>query len=568
MNRLLMRSWMAYATGLMSLLNSLISPLLGGEISKSHMLTHLDFIQDTFEGAYAPADWKKSHSKWDLKKEIGKAKSQVKHSKQISLKAYQEVLKTFFNSLQDYHAGILFYSTESASLPFRVRCAEGRYFLTWVDRKALPSKKFPYGVGDELIEFDGRPTREVVNQLIKLELPVSNKEAGDAFADYLLTKRKGSFGHQIPQGKILLTFKNNSKGSTTYEMQWMYTPEKIKSPLKTLSKPPKEPLLDTSLIDLSLSEMLDIDDSFSSLKKGFLPDLGSLVWRSKDECRYHAYVYMTEEGKTGGYIRIADYTGDSADVDEFQEIIQRFEEDTDFLVIDQLDNPGGNVFYLYALLTYVTNTRLDLPKHRFILSQREVSSAMTILSIFEELLENEEADNFIGAIFEELTEDNKLFGFPINAQLTKHLLSYLRFTVDQWNLGKCFTDPVAPYGIEYLMPNPETHYTKPVIVLTNSCDASAADFFPAILQDNHRATILGTRTAGAGGFIRNQAYFNLFGIARIFWTGSFAERINGKPIENLGVTPDIPYHLTVDDLQNNYPGYIRKINKEALKLTR
>ena len=101
-------------------------------------------------------------------------------------------------------------------------------------------------------------------------------------------------------------------------------------------------------------------------------------------------------------------------------------------------------------------------------------------------------------------------------------------------------------------------------MLVNSLDFSCGDFFPAILQDNKRATILGTKTAGAGGYVLETSFLNLQGIAHFSYTGSIAFRLDGQPIENYGVTPDIVYNMTTYDLQNNYGQYTRTI-QEALK---
>ena len=37
--------------------------------------------------------------------------------------------------------------------------------------------------------------------------------------------------------------------------------------------------------------------------------------------------------------------------------------------------------------------------------------------------------------------------------------------------------------------------------------------------------------------------------------------MNDKPIENLGVTPDVPYEHTPNDYQNGYVDYKNAINK-------
>nr|NGX58766.1 hypothetical protein [Chlamydiota bacterium] len=43
-------------------------------------------------------------------------------------------------------------------------------------------------------------------------------------------------------------------------------------------------------------------------------------------------------------------------------------------------------------------------------------------------------------------------------------------------------------------------------------------------------------------------------------------RLNGQPIENLGVQPDIVNELTVEDISGNYQNYVKKIH-ETLKET-
>lgn len=48
---------------------------------------------------------------------------------------------------------------------------------------------------------------------------------------------------------------------------------------------------------------------------------------------------------------------------------------------------------------------------------------------------------------------------------------------------------------------------------------------------------------------------NQFNIRSVSVTWTLAQRSNGQPLENLGVTPDIPYAITPDDLQNEFRGY-------------
>jgi hypothetical protein len=42
--------------------------------------------------------------------------------------------------------------------------------------------------------------------------------------------------------------------------------------------------------------------------------------------------------------------------------------------------------------------------------------------------------------------------------------------------------------------------------------------------------------------------------------------LNGNPIENLGVTPDIEVHFTPRDLEEGYPDYINAIHEAVREL--
>ncbi|MDE2293130.1 MAG: hypothetical protein KGL53_13700, partial [Elusimicrobia bacterium] len=93
-------------------------------------------------------------------------------------------------------------------------------------------------------------------------------------------------------------------------------------------------------------------------------------------------------------------------------------------------------------------------------------------------------------------------------------------------------------------------------------DFSCGDFFPAILQDNKRATVFGVRTSGAGGAVKATQFPNQFGIAGLSYTWTIALRTSGQPIENKGVTPDVSYDLTAEDIANGLSGYVKAVNDE------
>lgn len=89
---------------------------------------------------------------------------------------------------------------------------------------------------------------------------------------------------------------------------------------------------------------------------------------------------------------------------------------------------------------------------------------------------------------------------------------------------------------------------------------------PAILQDAKRARLMGIRTAGAGGIVTDLKFPNQFNISYLQVTKSIAYRADGTPIENNGVSPDVPYTPTVNDLQTGYSEFRDRINEEVGKL--
>ena len=90
--------------------------------------------------------------------------------------------------------------------------------------------------------------------------------------------------------------------------------------------------------------------------------------------------------------------------------------------------------------------------------------------------------------------------------------------------------------------------TVPLTVLVNGASASAAELVTAALQDQHRATVIGTRTFGKGSI---QSVIGLDEDSGIKFTVARYFTPNGHEIQARGVTPDIVVTPTVaadDDL--------------------
>lgn len=541
---------------------------LTNQYTKDKMKSDLDFIRNTFSVHYAPAQWKAKYSGWDLETEISKAKERIQNSDKIGVRDFQKIVRDFFKSTKDYHVSVYFQSTESASLPFRIKGAHGRYFFTYINYRHLSSLAFPISPGDELISIDGKPTEQVINELRDREIGYATDSTDRAFAEMFLTNRHGLLGHIVPKGPVLIQVKSAFTGTvSSYQLIWKYNPEKITDGFwakgtdtkpqglkaflnKSMMSPVYEQLL--KAFELTNNEDQELKEGELGNRKSFVPYLGKIWWVTNDESPYHAYIFENEEKKLIGYIRIPHYSADEIEAQEFARIIDLFQDRTEALVIDQVNNPGGFFFYMYALASMLTDQPLITPKHHIAITQNEVASAISLMPILEEVESDEDAQNLLGAT---------LFGYPVTYQVTQFILDYCRFIIEEWNMGRPLTNSNFLYGVDHINPHPTSRYTKPVLVLINGMDISCGDFFPAIMQDNKRVTLFGSRTAGAGGFVLGAEYQNLFGVANFRYTGSIAERIDNSPIENLGVMPDIVYEVTPEDIQFGYQDYVEAVNK-------
>lgn len=306
---------------------------------------------------------------------------------------------------------------------------------------------------------------------------------------------------------------------------------------------------------------IDLNPFVVGAKTTFTPSLGTKVWESATDNEFNAYIYKTDDRKLIGYVRIPSYVPSDYNkaLTDFSAIVEKFESTTDSMIIDQANNPGGSVFYLYGLASMLSDKPLITPLHRMSITQADVAASLTIINDMSKVTTDEEAKKAIAP--------SDLDGYPATYEFAQFTLNYARFIVSEWNAGHKLTAPYWIGGVNHINPAP-THYTKPILVLINHLDYSGGDFFPTILQDNKRVTILGSRTAGAGGYVNDVAIQNNVGIASFRCTESIAERVDKNPIENLGVTPDINYEMTAEDFTSNFTPYVKLIQATASGMTK
>lgn len=541
---------------------------------RSEMIGNLEFMRNEFHTQYAPADWKKTFTNWDLDGQINQAQESIRlSSSPVSVREYQKTLRNLFLSTRDYHTSISFLSTESATLPFTVKGAEGRYFIVYIDRTKLSEDAFPFHEGDELVRFGDQSADEAVKGLLANTI-INSSQTDQELSELDLTNRRAARGLAVPQGPITIAIRPKGSDSVfTRQLIWSYNPERIPNPLfQALSQSQRlegsSPFLKRTMLAGNF-EATDgasrVENPYSiGARKTFTPDLGKKIWQSSDSDPFYAYIFQNTDKKLIGYIRIPSYvasmytTDYAAAVAHFRKLVTLFESTTDGLVIDQVNNPGGSVSYLYSLVSMLSDQAVKTPRHRMRITQADVMAAIQGLEKISQIKNDADAEKILGEVLD---------GYPATYQIAQFYKVYYEFIINEFKAGHLLTAPYWIEGVDQINPAAD-HFTKPILLVINGLDFSGGDFFPAILQDNKRVKVFGTRTAGAGGYVLDFSYPNLFGVDKFRLTGSIAERVDSNPIENLGVKPDVEYSITAEDLQNQYRGYIQAIQKTVSDMTR
>ncbi|BAE81043.1 conserved hypothetical protein [Chlamydia felis Fe/C-56] len=572
------------------------SLIMGFQISVSaktlvqkNACSDLDFLEHLLDVKYAPKEWKRKLFHWNLRDATDQARLRLNIEEDPTTRYCQGVLAQYISDLNDFHAGITFYATENSHLPYTIKLSNTHKCYV-VEVHTYSSE---ISVGDEILEMDGMPIMEMIESV---------RTGRGTLADYAaatrtLFSRSAALGHQIPIGIATLKIRRPSGLTRTVKVKWRHTPEHIQD-LALIAPLVKEPVIDmkagralpllssnsnkclfsNEMVPYFWKELreqykrgLNSDYNIGS-KKGFLPDFGMVTWKAKSG-PYHAYIFTCTDshGRSHdiGFVRISTYSWtDMEDLsienmetpwNDFDKIISVLEEKTEALIVDQTNNPGGSVFYLYALISRLTDRPLPTPTHRMILTQNEVQSAIKWLELLEGVETDEQARQALGEDME---------GYPIDMSAVGYLQTFSESVLKCWSNGDInLSTPMPLLGFAHVHPHPEYRYTRPVCILINEEDFSCGDLFPAIMKDSGRALIVGTPTAGAGGFVFNVEFPNRTGIKSCSLTGSLAVRQDGSYIENLGVAPHVSLSFTDRDVQSGkYPDYISNVKSLVLDL--
>ncbi len=562
---------------LVSLLTLVSTTEARAQLTVNQRAADLGQLMALYDKNYAPYEWKRDVIGFDLLNPMPWA-SQARRAGDLD---FQELLISYIASLNDAHSFVEFHSAFHAELPFSVDIYDGRILIDSLYRPALPIAQYPFTIGDELLSVDGQPAWDLIGTFRKYNT-AANESSTDRLAASLLTFRAQFFmphAHEIGDSATveILLAATGQKGTFTIPWSKSGTPITFAGPVPSPSprfephgrfprrfadtlaipqpgtpdaatnqwqgaapearatraerRPPADddtlpgymaplrPFLEAS-VPADHYGVLGFGSRFPIFAPppGFVQRLGA---SANDFFLSGTYV---SDGVRIGFLRIPSMSppSTSAALTLLNKEIAFFNANTDGLVVDVMRNPGGSINFGEAI------------------AQRLIPSPFQTIG-FEIRATAKWLESIDNAVV-----SAELGGAP--PTVVQNLRAIRDEIQRAFGESRGRTSPVSLNATGSLTVQPAAVvYQKPLMVLVDGMSASAADMFPAIIQDNQRGPLFGMRTMGAGGSIVGfNATSYTEGFAYV--TLSLANRgvtitTNDFPptpyIENVGVRPDV-----------------------------
>jgi C-terminal processing protease CtpA/Prc len=520
---------------------------------------------------YAPYEWKRQISGFDLF-DLKPWMDRVRQSKDDL--EFFEICAEYVASLDDLHTSFRTPSNFVADTGIFVDIYDGRVLIESINRARLPAAEYPFQVGDELVSLDGKTAEQWITELSRLRRRGNPSTTRRSAAD-LITFRPQSV---VPRAVELsetatVVIRRESGEEQTYEVPWVKTglPHVSVGPVPSprlasanAGRAVEEQPLYLRLLEEARNwsapsgDHLQTGTTWSEELGQEVPRRYLLGWGSRTPTfalppnfqlrlgraasDFHFSGTYDFNGTRIGYLRFPNFAPPStpAAIQELDREIAFLQENTDGLVIDVMRNTGGGCYMLDAASRLIP--------YPFFFFGEEIRVTYDRLTSYEVALRQARARNadewiiaYLETLFHELSD------------------TYYQNRGRTGAVPACntFGSPLPP-GMED-NPPAATTYRKPMIVLIDEFSTSAGDIFPAMLQDNRRAPLVGARTNGAGGSVSGWPT-GLYSESQSSNTNTLvvrnqqivtAEYPTGPYVENIGARPDIPLeYMTRENLVN------------------
>jgi len=576
------------------------------------------------ETQYGPLSFKMQSTgqNWEqIKRETLREAGAVKDNYQMYV-----VFSRFLSKLNDGHVSVQLPSTLSWEFPLQFHVANNQLFVGYIER-GYPKEIAKPGIGDELLLINGMTPHKFQNLFPQLNADGNPLTNLTTFA-YRLSRFRESRGFPLSRlpwtaldlrlrragsnqevydlrvpirivGTGLISspregFKSVPKGTPVapealleaspkpqlqfagrvhqlFKAKYPQTPTRVRSKVSNASEDGSlilmgnlEPFFDLPA-DFKKIDVRDIKIDHSQWKNTLIPDM------------FFAGTFQ-RNGKRVGFLRVPSYGPDF--VENHPETIQwlafttryiigRLEAESDYLILDQTNNPGGFVTMSDLLIKALTGSYQQDRHIKFAVkpTQGFLRSYQNLIDVIRQnddgLLSPQEVQHFVKQLETEFAKVHKAFTERRDLSEPVSLLpktEYSELTADR----EFFKTPLPAEVVLQLGVDIQKHqtYTKPIFFMINEYAFSGGDATPALFQDYGRGLLIGTRentqTGGAGGTVEN---FNFRSVieARVSLTSSLMVRYDGRLIENYGVKADINVPIQPEDIQNSYQTYFERV---------
>ncbi len=258
---------------------------------------------------------------------------------------------------------------------------------------------------------------------------------------------------------------------------------------------------------------------------------------------FKAKLLLAEDGSRLGYIKFDSFGGGEESLKAFRGLIARFNKSqVKGLIIDLLDNGGGDLILGMQMLNSLSAKSLQYPKMQLALN-----------------------DNWINSF----KSDSLYAASDAQRTLAKRVLTQMR---QDLAAGRRLSQPISvtelsPFDFDSLKTDCETtgkclRKGAKISVLINETCASMCDIFAAVVRDNQLGRLFGSQTMGAGGNVVSHAFSPVTKMI-LGQTESLIVDVSGQYLENRGVKPDQAID-TLMDRDQNYVETIRSAMKWSL----
>ena len=547
-------------------------------LTRDQRISDLTELASQYAKNYGPYEWKRDALAFDLMR-LTPWLQRIHHSDDLD---FQEALIEYVASLNDAHDLIAFPTTFSAALPLSLDIYDGKVLIDALNRTLLPIAQYPFGIGDEVVSFDGRPVQEVIQSFRKYAISANQRSTDRTAASRLVSRSQQIMPHILELGDTAAVgIKMASTGVTTvYNIAWIKNgiPVTSQGPLpsptrgngvirlstdgqdittaglpgtagaaatvfKAVEAAPSDDTLPAymdpirPLLNVSVSKDYYTVLSFGSRFPIFFPALvaggftdlngacATCIVRPGEPLFYYVGTFV-HGGKTIGFLRIPTMSPPSLAIAlaQLDRAVALFNATTDGLIVDVTRNPGGTVSFVEGA------------------AQRLIPTPFQTLGF-----EIRATGAWLFSFASQLSAARANPSTP--PAVLANLEANFNAVLDAYNANRGRSIPVALNATGSLTLQPvSTPYTKPLMMLTDEFSASGGDALPAIIQSNHRGPIFGWRTMGAGGSVVGytgpaftESFFRI--TVSLMNRGHVVNTPDFPPapyVENIGVRPDMP----------------------------